>query len=410
MTVPQHRQTDLESALGGVPAIRSVGTEERRLVVIWQDRARSVFPFIWLRDNCACPACRHPGNGQRLLDVLDIPADIAAHEVSLLPTGEVAIRWKPDGHASRYAAAWLAGHEFSPEARAGRRPHPRLWGAEMANDPPSAEWAAFERSPAAERRGLELLHDYGFLVLHDVPVESGMVVRVGDRLGHVRVTNYGRCFDVISVPNPNNLAYTAIALGVHTDNPYRDPTPGLQLLHCLEAGAPGGDSLLVDGFAAAEALRRADRAAFDLLARLPLPFRFADKDADLQARTPVISVDFDGEVTGVHLNSRSMAPLDAPEELVETWNAAYRAFVALLHRSAGELRLRLAPGDLLIMENNRVLHGRDAFDPNAGCRHLQGCYVDKDGVDSRRRVLSRESGATTAGTEPRGPAWPSPAR
>ena len=68
-----------------------------------------------------------------------------------------------------------------------------------------------------------------------------MVAEVGDRIGIVRTTNYGRLFDVISKPDPNNLAYTALALGVHTDNPYRDPTPGYQLLHCLVAEAPGGN-------------------------------------------------------------------------------------------------------------------------------------------------------------------------
>ncbi len=88
-----------------------------------------------------------------------------------------------------------------------------------------------------------------------------MVAEVGDRLGFVRTTNYGKLFDVISVPDPNNLANTALGLGVHSDNPYRDPTPGVQLLHCLVSDAPGGDSLLVDGFAAAEQLRAGRRSS-----------------------------------------------------------------------------------------------------------------------------------------------------
>jgi hypothetical protein len=57
--------------------------------------------------------------------------------------------------------------------------------------------------------------------------------------GCVRETNYGRLFDVVSVENPSNLAYTGLALGSHTDNPYRDPVPQLQLLHCLEGGGRG---------------------------------------------------------------------------------------------------------------------------------------------------------------------------
>ena len=94
----------------------------------------------------------------------------------------------------------------------------------------------------------------------------------------------------------------------------------------------------------------------------------------------------------VHFNNRSMSALDLPEAEILPWYRAYRRFAAIMREPAGELRLRLSPGDLLIMENNRALHGRTAFDPNLGRRHLQGCYVDKDGVESRRRVLQAERG------------------
>lgn len=384
---------DASAAVGGRSRIGSVSSEPSRLLVRWVDGSASGFPWIWLRDNCGCPQCRHPGNGQRLIDVLDLPDRPETESVRLASDGAVEIRWRPDGHASRYRGEWLKAHDLAPEARRARRPRLRLWGAEIMRDPPVVSWPELESSPEAERAALERLVQDGFLLLRDVPIESGMVVRVGDRIGHVRVTNYGRHFDVVSVPNPNNLAYTAVALGVHTDNPYRDPPPGLQLLHCLEAGAPGGNSVLVDGFAAAEDLRRDDPEAFDLLSRLPLAFRFADGTADLRASTPVIETDFEGRVRGIHFNNRSMAPLDLPEAVVEPWYAAYRAFARLLRRPGKEARLRLAPGDLLVMQNQRVLHGRESYDANAGRRHLQGCYVDSDGVESRLRMLSRDATA-----------------
>lgn len=365
----------------------------RRLAIAWPDGRRSAFPLIWLRDNCLCPLCRHPGNGQRLLDTLDLPELPTLAAAALAPDGALLLRWAADGHESRYPAAWLAAHDLAPAARAARRPQPRLWGAEIADALPEASWPAMLADPAAERAALALFRERGFLILRRVPTEPGMVATVGDRLGHVRVTNYGRLFDVMSVPNPNNLAYTAVALGVHTDNPYRDPTPGIQLLHCLVAEAPGGENILVDGFRAAEALRREDADGFALLARLPLPFRFVDGEADLQAASPVITVDFEGRVTGIHFNNRSMAPLDLPLEAIEPWYVAYRRFAALLRRPEGELRLRLAPGDLLMMENNRVLHGRAAFETSLGRRHLQGCYIDRDGVESRLRLLSRAAEA-----------------
>jgi gamma-butyrobetaine dioxygenase len=359
------------------------------VVVRWRSGGAGRFPFIWLRDNCRCPSCRH-ANGQKLLDPLDVPEDIAPGRVVLAPDGTMDVGWN-DGHVSRFAAAWLAAHDPSAAARGARRPKPVFWDADLALLP-EADWPALITDPAAELAALERFDAYGFLLLRRVPLDSAAVTRVGDRLGHVRVTNYGRHFDVMSKPDPNNLADTALGLGVHTDNPYRHPAPGIQLLHCLVAEAPGGDTILVDGFAAAERLRREDPAAFACLARLPLAFHFADREADLQAATPVIETDFEDRVVGIHFNDRSMATLDLPVEQIEPWYRAYRAFARLLRRPQGEVRLRLAPGDLVMMMNQRALHGRTAFDPNRGRRHLQGCYIDRDGVDSRRRVLARDLG------------------
>ena len=39
------------------------------------------------------------------------------------------------------------------------------------------------------------------------------------------------------------------------------------------------------------------------------------------------------------------------------------------------LRRRLEAGDLVLFDNQRVLHGRGAFDSR---EHLQGCYLDED--------------------------------
>ena len=74
--------------------------------------------------------------------------------------------------------------------------------------------------------------------------------------GYVRETNYGRLFDVGSVEDASNLAYTPAPLSVHTDNSYRDPCPTLQLLHCLVQAEQGGITAIADGFYSADRLRR----------------------------------------------------------------------------------------------------------------------------------------------------------
>ncbi|HET6158556.1 MAG TPA: TauD/TfdA family dioxygenase [Dongiaceae bacterium] len=358
--------------------------EKGGLAATWSDGTTSFWPGIWLRDQCACAECRHP-SGQRLFEIGDLPEYPQIERAAMQADNKLRIVWQGDGHVSTYEASFLWAHDL----KRGHATPITLWGADLA-EMPEGGWPEITRDPAAELAWLEAYHAHGFGLLRNVPVRPGMVAEVGDRLGFVRTTNYGKLFDVISVPDPNNLANTALGLGVHSDNPYRDPTPGVQLLHCLVSEAPGGDSLLVDGFAAAEELRAEAPTHFDLLTLIPANFRFADKESDLQARTPLISVDFDGHISAVHFNNRSFAGIDVPVELVEPWYAAYRGFARILKQPERALIFRLAPGDLLVMQNERALHGRTAFDANLGRRHLQGCYVDKDGLDSRMRVLRRQ--------------------
>lgn len=358
----------------------------------WQDGIAPVWRISndWLRDNCRCPACRHPGNGQKLYEIVDLPDDLRVAAAEPQADGGVQVHWS-DGHASAYSAAWLRAHALSGAARQSRLAAPTLWTRALGSHLPAADWPALLADPALELAWLEQYAALGFGLLRQVPVEPGEVARVGDRLGFVRVTNYGRLFDVKSVPNPTNLAYTAVGLGVHSDNPYRHPSPGVQLLHCLESEAPGGDTLLVDGFHAAEILRREDPAAFELLTRVPMNFRYADASTELRARQTLISIDIDGVVRAVHFNNRSADWLDAPADLVQAWYGAYRQFARILKRQELELVFRLDPGDCVVMQNDRTLHGRTAFDPGRGRRHLQGCYIDGDAMESRRLVLRRSA-------------------
>jgi len=365
-----------------------VSTAGDMVSLSWTDGLRSEFPAIWLRDNCRCPKCRHV-NGQRLFEITDLPTDLSAGATEV-KGGQVTITWAPDGHQSSFAAEWLRGHDLGPAARAARYEAPTLWDAKLKATLPIADWQQLRADTAVELAWHDDFAAYGFGLLRNVPVEPGMVEVVGNHLGFVRVTNYGSRFDVISVPNPNNLANTALGLGVHSDNPYRDPTPGVQLLHCLESNAPGGETLLVDGFHAAEILRREDPAAFDLLCKHPFTFRFQDANADLQTSVPLIKTDYDGHVIEVHFNNRSAYMLDVPAEFVAPWYAAYRRFAEILKRPELELIFRLGPGDLVIMMNERALHGRTEFNPQLGTRRLQGCYIDKDGIESRRRLLRRQ--------------------
>ena len=353
------------------------------VAIEWADGRRSRFAAIWLLDNQ--PNGRHSAEGQRLFDVAELPEEptIAA---AVLAHGDLQVEFGPSGTSAVYAAGWLRRHALDAASRAERRPARRLWDKSLAAALPTGRYAEVAHDREALAAWLAQVRDLGFAVLTGVPTEPGMVCKVIELFGCVRETNYGRLFDVVSVENPSNLAYTGLALGNHTDNPYRDPVPQLQLLHCLEAAEEGGESIVVDGFLAAERLRGEHADDFSLLTRHAVPFRYVEKGkVDIQTRAPLIELDTEGEVRAVRYNNRSAAPFDLPEETVRPYYAACRRFSRLLHDPEATAGFKLGDGDLFIVDNQRVLHGRRGF--GRGRRHLQGAYSDKDGLLSKLRVL-----------------------
>ena len=366
------------------PGIAGLRQDAEMLTIDWADGRRSRFAAIWLFDNR--PDGRHGPDGQRLFDVADLPDDVGIASAELTGADDVAVTFTPSGVAAVFGGAWLRDHALDPASRAERRFEKYLWDKTLAAHLPAASYADVMKGGRALADWLAHVRDHGFALLTGVPVEEGMVCDVVELFGYVRETNYGRLFDVISIEKPNNLAFTGLALGNHTDNPYRDPVPQLQLLHCLQAAEEGGESIVVDGFFAAERLRREAPASFDLLAGYAVPFRYVESGAvDLQAAAPLIELDSEGRVRAVRYNNRSAAPFDLPEEVVVPFYQAYRRFGRLLHDPSAIVSFTLGAGDLFIVDNQRVLHGRRGF--GKGRRHLQGTYADKDSLLSRLRVL-----------------------
>ncbi|SMF82586.1 gamma-butyrobetaine dioxygenase [Tistlia consotensis] len=373
------------------PAITELTVDHEWLTVTWSDGPASRFPALWLRDNL--PEGRHAPEGQRTFDIATLPAYIELGDAVLNDDGRLAVTFQPEGLTAIFEPDWLRGHDLSAAARAARRRRPTLWDAGLQERLPEQPWQEAAEGGPGLLRFLRNLDRCGLAILRGGPAEPETVFEAVSWFGYVRETNYGRLFDVVSLEAPSNLAFTGLALGLHTDNPYRDPVPGLQLLHCLEASAEGGESLAVDGFAVAERLRAEAPQDFALLARHAVPFRYLDRKAgvDLSARAPLIELDDEGQVVALRYNNRSAAPFDLPAEVLPEFYRAYRRFGRLLHEAGQRVAFRLAPGDLFAVDNRRVLHGRTGYGGGfGGRRRLQGCYADKDGLRSRLAILEAE--------------------
>lgn len=391
-------------------------TAESVTLVFAPDGHRAVFSRAWLAAHTLpagdpVPARRSPW----LSGLAGVPAQPAAPGPAPEPAaGRGTLAGEdPDPRAEDAKRLWRAA-DLAPASPVPAHVTPPAGGTAASGGDrglisfPVADWDSYLADDAVRAACLDAVATLGFALLRGVPVKPGTVLRVVKTFGFVRRTNYGKLFDVRVVADPANLAFTSRAIPPHTDNPYRDPVPTLQLLHCLRDASLGGDTGLVDGFAAAAALRRVDPVSFAVLTATPWPFGYSDKETELRARAPLIALTPDGRITAVRLNNRSMGPLPLPYAQAEAAYAAYRAWASLLGRPEFLLTMRLAPGDCLIFDNTRVLHARTAFAapdapaadpagvPDGGTareRHLQGCYADIDGLLSTLAVLRRANSA-----------------
>jgi len=337
----------------------------------WQGQPQR-WPLAWLRDCCPCPQCRHP-SGQRLQ--MEVFPELSARG-ELLAGDRLQVSWS-DGHESTYELSGLGRFAEPP-------PAPVLWNAESLEFP-EFDYHELLDHASVRREGLTRFFESGLLLLKNAPTAPGTLLEFVARLGgFVRETNYGKYYEVQVAENVSNLANTALPLEAHTDNPYRNPVPTVQCLHCLINETGGGDSMLVDGFHAAEDLRRTAPEQFRELTQRSVPFQYLDESCDLRNTVPLIDLAPEGGVQVVHYNRRSMRPQWMPPHQLESFYAALSSLRERLHAPANTFTFHLEPGDLLMFSNRRILHGRTAFS-HSGARHLQGCYPDVDGLLSSWR-------------------------
>lgn len=365
----------------------NISLEPECLSIQWADDTTSAFPYLWLRDTD--PAGFHPQTGERTFDLTSVSPDIEASSASI-EADTLVINWPDTSTPSRFSLDWIRRHQPGRPRNDPAFVSPRLWRGDLAgtdiarftaeellkSDIILGEWL-----DATKRDGLSIVEG-----LIDI-IEAGQSVAM--RVGHLRQTNFGTTFEVISKSDPNNLAYTAEALPLHTDLTNQELPPGYQFLHCLANEAMGGGSLFCDGFAVANDLQDLAPDLVDRLARTSVPFRFHDADTDIRSRKHVITRNGFGDINEICFNAHLADILDIDPESLSSYYEAYRRFMGMTRSPEYQINYRLEAGEMVVFDNRRVLHGRAAFEPGSGRRHLHGCYVDRADWDSRLRVLSR---------------------
>ena len=362
-----------------------------RLQLKEADGFSHTYNAIWLREATSHPEFRDPKTGHKLADGDLIPLDIRITAANVKNGGlDVAFS---DGHATTYPLNDLrraAEKPLSDDLEGSKK----LCDASL--DP--LPWHNLDDLKSCPQALLAALNDVGrlgFALVRGVPTRLDGVREFIDLIGPMRVTNNGTIQDVKAVPPEKayDLSMTPRALEPHTDNPYRIPQPGYVLLHCLANDAEGGESGLTDGFYVAEQMRREHPGLFETLCNVPIVWRYADEQAILEDTSPFIDLALDGSIKHVRYHGRSdrVAAIDA--DTLDKFYKARRIFAGLINSDSIQIRFKLDPGEMYMVDNYRMIHSRKAFKLTTGSRHMRQAYFDRDVVQSRQKTLRRDINA-----------------
>tara|TARA_B100000287_G_scaffold392872_1_gene405619 strand:+ start:40 stop:1179 length:1140 start_codon:yes stop_codon:yes gene_type:complete len=339
----------------------------------------------WLLDNSLDDKTRDKKNGQRLITVNDIPIKTYVKSAFLNKKGkEIILNFLPQKKKIKFSTKWLEDNAYDKKQVSSKvwlDPSLKTWSKNTLKHIPIINYKTARSNKKLLLKWLISFNSFGFAKICKCGKKNGTVLKIAKLFGYVRETNYGKYFNVKSKTNAVNLAFTNLGLQAHTDNPYRNPVPTIQILHCIKNSTKGGATKVIDGFKAAILLKNKNRKHFDLLSKYCSRFEFkGKKNVHLKSRFPMIELSPDNEIRAVHFNNRSIAPItDVPYKDMLNYYEAYRKFSKIIDDPKMAISFKLRPGEAFLVDNTRVLHARTAY-LNAGTRWLQGCYADKDSL------------------------------
>ncbi|KAJ5125089.1 Taurine catabolism dioxygenase TauD/TfdA [Penicillium bovifimosum] len=361
-------------------------------------------PYTYLRDLCQCRGCKDEHSKQRSFRTSDIPPNIAPSRVNW-DGKTLSITWASDilGSGDTHVSTWDRKFLLNPVLNTHRQHSLRVtepvpWGKSGMGS--MQHWVSYEDYMNDEFKfafSMRQLQRLGLIFVQGIPESREMVEKIATRMGPLRNTFYGSTFDVRTVPEATNVAYTNQFLGFHMDLMYMNEPPGYQLLHCLENSCSGGESMFGDTFHAARIMKASHPKEYKILSKQRLGYEYRHENHIYYNERPVFEHDpKTGHLIHVNYSPPFQSPLPTPDGrdhhagFVNKLRDSLSKFAAILDDKERIFEMKLNPGECVIFDNRRILHARRQFDSSEGSRWLAGAYVDTDALLSRFAVCKRQ--------------------
>ena len=376
--------------------IKDVVLHPLGLEVIYEEGKRTFHLSRDLREHATDPETTHPITKETLISPLNIPDDFSIKQAEISSDGFARVTWShkitpKDKGVSVYHSGWLYQTGMTSEVNFEGAIKAKIWNAMDFSGIPRINGTNFSDNNEFEKMLVTLIQ-YGAVIIRGLPVDEGTLENVASKIGTIRNSNFGRIFDVKYKHNPDSNAYTNQELLLHNDLSTREYIPGLQLLFCMINETDGGFSTLADGFAIADYIRKQDAKMYDLLSDYNVSFANKAKTSDYRIESPIIRHNNKGEVNEIRWTCWLRSPLRGSLTEMNDFYEAQKKFYKLVNNDQFKVEFKLNPGDMICMDNRRILHGRTRFSETLGERWLRGCYLERDELQSALRVVRRDAG------------------
>lgn len=342
--------------------------------VAFDNGTTASFLDLWLLDHD--PSQLHPTSNQRQRYAID---ENMLNKTTIDNVkvdnggGNVCVTWA-DGQLSTFGAEYLFSRQYKVRST-NVKDVPESWSPAELSD----RLKPITTGPQSRRRALVSLLRNGVAIINGVDLaKTEEMVRA--HFGAPRETIYGTMWDTApkDESDVNDTAYTKDALLPHTDCTYYRDMPGLQVFHCCaqDASAGKGFTTLTDGMRLVEDLKHDHPQTFEFFSTTTLRFHCLEEGASLSAWRKIISLDSTGKLEQLAYNPYDFAPFTYLSNAKLCDFYSHHAILSSAVASGNYTQsVKLSVGDMIVVNNHRVMHGRTAF---SGFRNMLGCYVGAD--------------------------------
>ena len=340
-----------------------------------------IFPNIWLRDHAKDEQNWDKRSSQRKTYTAALDIKLKIKNAEIIENGKyLSVSWPDLEKPVKYSSEFLINNKINQKKEA--RSNLKIWKSSEIKEEIFLDYNSI-LSNEGFRNFLKNLHDYGFLVIKNCETNLKTVETIANKIGYVRNSIFGGLWSFESDENKADSAYTQEELRPHTDSTYSNDAPGLQLLLCCDYDAKGGESIMVDGLKIAEIIKKENQLIYDLMTKINVKGNYIGDGVYLEAERPIFKLNENNEIVQVSFNNYDRAPFRFEKDLTLKFYEAIKTFDLIANNRDYQWRHILKPGELLIFNNWRILHGRGSFN---GVRRMSGCYINKEDFDSSCKI------------------------